>query len=62
MENILKLQNAYRSIEDLLSNKEYVANIEYTVKYYGCSDKQWNKSKIKIVAKHAMREILGISK
>jgi len=56
MTTLNQLQQAYRNIENLLSDEKYVANVEYTVKYYGCSDKQWDKQKIKIVAKYAMKE------
>ena len=52
------LQKAYRDIEKLISDKEYVENVENYVKHYGCSDKQWKKDKISIIAKHAMREFL----
>ena len=58
MTSLTELQKAYRDIEKLISDKDYVANLEYTVKYYGCSDKQWKKDKISIIAKHAMREFL----
>ena len=62
MRTLTELQKAYRGIEKLISDKNYVANLEYTVKYYGCSDKQWKKDKISIIAKHAMREYLSTSK
>ena len=58
MTSSTELQKAYRDIEKLISDKDYVANLEYTVKYYGCSDKQWKKDKISIIAKYAMREFL----
>ena len=62
MTSLNKLQQAYRNIENLLSDKNYVANVEYTVKYYGCSDKQWEKQKVAIVAKYAMQEYLKKNK
>ena len=58
MTTTIDLQKAYRDIEKLISDKEYVENVENYVKYYGCSDKQWKKRKISIIAKHAMREFL----
>ena len=36
MTTLNQLQQAYRNIENLLSDEKYVANVEYTVKYYGC--------------------------
>jgi hypothetical protein len=62
MTSLNKLQQAYRNIENLLSDKNYVADVEYTVKYYGCSDKQWDKRKVAIVAKYAMQEYLKKNK